>query len=97
MVEARQKGLVRYNCPARFSWFRKFAEHDAIDSGRSPDAAQRVALAKRCVAEPGPIFQQVDPGLAKQHCVLHRARDTVLNPMMAELSHFGQGLAQRAV
>jgi hypothetical protein len=53
-------------------------------NSRSPDAAQRAALAERCAAEPGSRFSRDGlnrgPGSAKQRFAkcyaLHRARDT---------------------
>src|SRR4051794_26789333 len=47
---------------------------------RAPDAAQRVALAKRCAAEPGPYqapaFGTIPVLRSSTEEVLHRARDT---------------------
>jgi hypothetical protein len=57
---------------------------------RSPDAAQRAALAERCAAEPGPRLTRdvlkLGPGSAKQReGALHRARDTLGEKTMRSL------------
>ena len=44
-------------------------------SVRSPDAAQRAALAAWCAADPGSMLC-VGPGSAEQRYTLHRVRDT---------------------
>src|SRR3954469_12116172 len=56
---------------------------------RAPDAAQRVALAERCAAEPGPRLLKRKPGsrfceaALRKSCALHRARDTNSTPSAA--------------
>src|SRR6185369_17475116 len=73
---------------------------DAVGRERAPDAAQRVALAKRCAAEPGPRLlatrRNRGPGSAKQRFAksyaLHRARDTSSLVLAARNRDRGFGL-----
>jgi hypothetical protein len=75
--------------PSKFTVWWRYGGHGAnapLPSlrrcPRSPDAAQRAALAARCAADPGSILLrttavQIGPGSAKQRCTLHRVRDTI--------------------